>query len=313
MTGSDKLPKPAEIDADNIIKPNLEELSAEHRLAYEEYKKAREEKELQDFLGNFKKDRQGNIAAIGEIKFPPLHDNTAKPAVSTTFSPELWAEIESRITASNDLVYQACLENTKAQKNTSQSPSGNVGVSANMENLNPALPLSSAPPMPMAYYPTYTNQIVAAPNIPMPGLAATPSRNLPTAGSLPAYGSAYMPQFVTAASNPTSPIPPPQVSSSTKDDALASIREEMTRMLRENFGVELPRNRIYKKPYPEYFDAVQCPLGYKIPDFVKFNGEGTKTTWEHVSQYLAQLGEAGSLNELKVRLFPLSLTGTAFS
>ena len=34
---------------------------------------------------------------------------------------------------------------------------------------------------------------------------------------------------------------------------------------------------------------------------------------EHVSQYLAQLGEAGSLNELKVRLFPSSLTGTAFS
>ena len=31
-----------------------------------------------------------------------------------------------------------------------------------------------------------------------------------------------------------------------------------------------------------------------------------------MSQYLAQLGEAGSLNELKVRLFPLSLTGTAF-
>ena len=79
------------------------------------------------------------------------------------------------------------------------------------------------------------------------------------------------------------------------------------------FGIELPRNRIYQKPYPEYFDAIQCPPGYKILDFVKFNGEGTKTTWEHVSQYLAQLGEAGSLNELKVRLFPLSLTGTAFS
>ena len=97
------------------------------------------------------------------------------------------------------------------------------------------------------------------------------------------------------------------------DDGLANLREEMAKMLRENFGVELPRNRIYQKPYPEYFDAIQCPPGYKIPDFVKFNGEGTKTTWEHLSQYLAQLGEAGSLNELKVRLFSLSLTGTAFS
>ena len=48
-------------------------------------------------------------------------------------------------------------------------------------------------------------------------------------------------------------------------------------------------------------------------NFSKFNGEDSETTWEHVSQYLAQLGEAGSMDELKVRLFPLSLTGTAFS
>ena len=67
------------------------------------------------------------------------------------------------------------------------------------------------------------------------------------------------------------------------DDGLANLRGEMAKTLRENFVVELPRNRIYQKPYPEYFDAIQCPPGYKIPDFVKFNGEGTKTTWEHVS------------------------------
>ena len=82
------LPKPSEVNADNIIKPNLEELSAEHRQAYEEYKKAREEKELQDFLANFKKDRQGNITLVGEIKFPPLQVEQVKPPISTTFSPE---------------------------------------------------------------------------------------------------------------------------------------------------------------------------------------------------------------------------------
>ena len=41
-------------------------------------------------------------------------------------------------------------------------------------------------------------------------------------------------------------------------------------------------------------------------------GVDSKSTFEHISQYLAQLGEAGSTNELKVRLFSLSLTGTAF-
>jgi hypothetical protein len=82
------LPKPSEVDAGNIIKPSLDELSADHRQIYDEYKKAREEKELQEFLGNFKKDRQGNITPIGEIKLPPLRDEQVKPSVSTTFSPE---------------------------------------------------------------------------------------------------------------------------------------------------------------------------------------------------------------------------------
>ena len=48
-------------------------------------------------------------------------------------------------------------------------------------------------------------------------------------------------------------------------------------------------------------------------DFVKFNGEDSRSTWEHISQYLVQLGEASSVDALKVRLFPLSLTKTAFS
>jgi hypothetical protein len=46
---------------------------------------------------------------------------------------------------------------------------------------------------------------------------------------------------------------------------------------------------------------------------VKFNGDDSSSTFEHISQYLAQLGEAGSINKLKVYLFSLSLTGTAFS
>jgi hypothetical protein len=150
-----------------------------------------------------------------------------------------------------------------------------------------------------------------------PSSVVTPNQTLPIGANATRtqlnYGSAYMPQFIPTASNPTPPMPLQQVSSSPTDDALANFRDEMAKMLRGNCGVELPRNRIYQKMYPEYFDPIQCPPGYKIPDFVKFNGEGTKTTWEHVSQYLAQLGEAGSLNELKVRLFPLSLTGIAFS
>ena len=84
MTNGDNLPNPSEVDAGNIIKPSLEELSEDHRRAYEEQKKACEDKELEDFLGNFKKDLYGNIAPVGEIKFPPLHVEQVKPSVSTT-------------------------------------------------------------------------------------------------------------------------------------------------------------------------------------------------------------------------------------
>ena len=60
------------------------------------------------------------------------------------------------------------------------------------------------------------------------------------------------------------------------------------------------------------FDTVTYPADFRLPEFVKFNGDDSKITFEHVSQYLAQLGETSSIKELKVRLFSLSLTGIAF-
>ena len=68
-----------------------------------------------------------------------------------------------------------------------------------------------------------------------------------------------------------------------------------------------------KKLYPVSFDTVTYPASFRLPDFVKFNGDDIKSTFEHISQYLAQLGEASFYDALKVRLFPLSLTGVAFS
>ena len=96
------LPKPSEVGTDNIIKPGLDELSDEHRQAYEArkkqreeafeaLKKKREEEDLEAFLSSFKKDRQGNITPVEEIKFPPLQAEQVKPSMSTTFSPEQWA------------------------------------------------------------------------------------------------------------------------------------------------------------------------------------------------------------------------------
>jgi hypothetical protein len=83
--------------------------------------------------------------------------------------------------------------------------------------------------------------------------------------------------------------------------------------LRRDMGLSPISHRIYQKLYPSIFDSVAYHAGWRIPDFSKFDGEGSRTTWEHVSQYLAQLGEASSVEALRVQLFSLSLTGTVFA
>ena len=85
-------------------------------------------------------------------------------------------------------------------------------------------------------------------------------------------------------------------------------------MIKESLGVDVKGKTLsYQKQYPISFDTVTYPAGFRLSEFVKFNGDDSKSTFEHVSQYLAQLGEASFINELKVCLFSLSLTGTALS
>jgi hypothetical protein len=65
---------------------------------------------------------------------------------------------------------------------------------------------------------------------------------------------------------------------------------------------------ITKIVYPSYFDLVEYPIGWQIPDFVKFNGKDSRTTWEQANQYLEQLVKA-SIDAFKLCLFSLSLAG----
>ena len=91
------------------------------------------------------------------------------------------------------------------------------------------------------------------------------------------------------------------------------FKEDLAGVLKTKLGIDMGSSRLYQKPYPPVFDFVSYPIGWRIPKFVKFNGGDSHTTWEHVSQYILQLGEAGLNDALRVRLFSLSLTGTAFS
>jgi hypothetical protein len=85
-------------------------------------------------------------------------------------------------------------------------------------------------------------------------------------------------------------------------------------ILRESFGIEpRGRERVYQKPYPDYYDQLPYPRGYRVPEFSKFSGEDGKTTLEHVGQFILQYVKASANDMLKLRMFPLSLSGTAFT
>jgi hypothetical protein len=92
-----------------------------------------------------------------------------------------------------------------------------------------------------------------------------------------------------------------------------SVRDQVARTLRE-FGLEpTGRAKTYQKPYPEFFDTVPYPRVFRIPDFFKFTEEDSKTTYEHIGQFLAQVSNYGITDVHKIRLFPLPLSGMAFN
>jgi hypothetical protein len=90
---------------------------------------------------------------------------------------------------------------------------------------------------------------------------------------------------------PTAPVAP----STDFNDTLNRFREELSKSFEESLGVQIkPSRTTYHKPYPSHFDFMKAPDGWKVSDFNKFSGDDSKSTMEHVSMFLAQLGEASA-------------------
>jgi hypothetical protein len=52
---------------------------------------------------------------------------------------------------------------------------------------------------------------------------------------------------------------------------------QLTTILRRSFGIESKgRGHIYKKSYPDYYNQLPYPRGYRVPEFSKFSGEDGK-------------------------------------
>jgi hypothetical protein len=93
-----------------------------------------------------------------------------------------------------------------------------------------------------------------------------------------------------------------------------NLTNQLATILWESFDIEPKgRGRVYQKSYPDYYDYLSYPRGYRVHEFSKFSGEDGKTTLEHVGQFILQCGDASANDALKLRMLTLSLFGIAFT
>jgi hypothetical protein len=100
-----------------------------------------------------------------------------------------------------------------------------------------------------------------------------------------------------------------------QDTNVDLLVQRMTDVLQNQFGLK-PKNQghVYTPPFPEWYHRVALPNRVKVPtEFTKFSGQDDTSTVEHIAQYLMQLGEASTDEAFRIRYFPLSLIGPAFT
>jgi hypothetical protein len=89
---------------------------------------------------------------------------------------------------------------------------------------------------------------------------------------------------------------------------MEGFREDMLEIFRQTFGTEpKTKSRSYRRLHPAY------PHGFKIPEFTKFSGDDGRSTLEHISQFTIHCGAASSNDICKMKLFPSSISGVAFT
>jgi hypothetical protein len=91
------------------------------------------------------------------------------------------------------------------------------------------------------------------------------------------------------------------------------VRDLIARTLGEFGFTPKGRARSFQKPYPKYFDMIPYARDFWVLDLAKFTSDDAKTTYEHIGQFLAQVNDMGITDIHKIRMFPLSLTGTTFN
>jgi hypothetical protein len=93
--------------------------------------------------------------------------------------------------------------------------------------------------------------------------------------------------------------PQPPQSNNPNWEEFNRFQEDLTNVVKTKLGVDIGNTNLYQKPYDLEFDIFPLPRGWRMPDLIKYSGDDDRTTWEHISQYTAQPGEAGVYNAFK--------------
>jgi hypothetical protein len=150
------------------------------------------------------------------------------------------------------------------------------------------------------------------------------AQHLPQMASANQQASPVSPQPAPSVQPTASPLP--QVTSATQMTIPTSPQQELganqqidwatkiAEVMRDQFGLKPKQQSLmYKTLYPTAYDYIPFPHKYKIPDFTKFLGQGDVSIVEHVNRFIMQCGEAANQDALRVRLFSMSLSGSAFT
>ena len=110
------------------------------------------------------------------------------------------------------------------------------------------------------------------------------------------------------------PIALPASQSTSSAGQQIDWASKIAEVMRDQFGLRLKQqNLMYKTPYTAAYDQIPLPQKYKLSDFTKFYGQGEVSTVEHINRFIMQYGEAAQNDALKVHLFSMSLSGSAFT
>jgi hypothetical protein len=120
----------------------------------------------------------------------------------------------------------------------------------------------------------------------------------------------YQPQMVAH------PLQQPHPTAQQQGNVFQNIEwaSRIADMMKSQFSLK-PKEPtyMYRRPYPEAYNQVAMPHRYRLSYFTKFSGHDNITTIEHISLFLVQCREASGSDALKIRLFPLSLSRSAFA